>query len=455
MSRARATRFIGTPAVLRIARSIGAPAILGIALAGIALAGLTGVASAFTIQGTVVKGEEARPVPGQPVQLHVVRGDEELKGSTAVTNARGEYQFAGIKENPALSYYVSTEYENAFYTEGPLTQQGPTATARFTVYDVGRDISAVQVKNHHIIIERKPDAFHITEILIFENKGRTAYLGTGPDHASNAGARVGLPASIDGFQQGMGGDPQTSHLKGRELTSERPIPPGVRPFSFTYKIPLSGRIDLSHRLYFPTASFVVLLDDPKLKLDSKALEYGGERDQGGKNYAVYSGATFGVGQEIPIRIGGAGFWSNPKVYPWLVAPFAIVAALWIASRGGRRAREAARSAKAGGGGSVPRGIPQPRATEPAARGAAESAARGAAGPAARPPAPAGTLPLTPPPSAPSSDADFRKAYLLLIAALDEGLERGEFTRETHALIRQNLKRRLQALLAEEPASRVR
>jgi hypothetical protein len=66
-----------------------------------------------------------------------------------------------------------------------------------------------------------------------------------------------------------------------------------------------------------------------------------------------------------------------------------------------------------------------------------------------------TLPLTKPRGAPSTDADFRKAYLMLIAALDEGLERGEFSRETHGLIRQNLKRRLQALLADEPASGVR
>jgi hypothetical protein len=78
-----------------------------------------------------------------------------------------------------------------------------------------------------------------------------------------------------------------------------------------------------------------------------------------------------------------------------------------------------------------------------------------------PPAPArqtaqvSAFPTTKPPGAPSTDADFRKAYLMLIAALDEGLERGEFTRETHALIRNNLKRRLQALLAEEPASGVR
>jgi len=397
---------------------------LALVLAGALPAG----SFAFTIQGSVLKGEERKPVPGQTVQLHLVRGDEELKGLTAMTGPDGRFQFTGVEKGPAISYYVSTEYENAFYTEGPIAEGlGGTASQDFTVYDVGRDISAVQVKNHHIIIERKPDAFHVTEILVFENKGRTAYLGTGTDHAENAGARVGLPASIDGFLQGIGGDPQTTHVRGRELSSERPIPPGVRPFSFTYRIPLSGRIDLSHRLYFPTVSFVVLLDDPKLKLESKGLEYDGVRDQGGKQYAVYSGATFGVGQEIPIRIGGAGFWSNPKIYPWVAAPFLIVGALWFAAVRGRRAREAARSSPA------PQSAPAPRQTAKVA--AIPLAQRGS--------------------SAPSTEADFRKAYLMLIAALDEGLERGEFTRETHGLIRQNLKRRLQALLAEEPASGAR
>jgi hypothetical protein len=375
-------------------------------------------ASALTIQGSIVKGDGRTPVQGQPVQLHLVRGEKEDKGATATTSADGRYHFDGLNRDPALSYYVSTEYENAFYTEGPIEGAGEALTQDLMVYDVGRDISTVQVKNHHIIVERKPDAFHVTEILVFENRGATAYLGTGPDHAENAGARVGLPASVQGFQQGIGGDAQSTHVRGRELSSERPIPPGVRPFSFTYRIPLSGRIDLSHRLYYPTASFVVLLDDPKLHLESKSLQSAGVREQGGKQYAVYNGSTFGVGQEISIRIGGAGFWSNPKVYPWVAAPFLIAGALWFAARRGRAARE---------------GAPEPERTPE------------------RLPA----LPMTPPKGAPTSDADFRKAYLLLIAALDEALDRGEIARETHTLIRQNLKRRLQALLSEEPASGVR
>ncbi len=398
----------------------------------------SGASLALTVRGQVLKGQERLPVPGQEVQLHVVRGEEELKGTSTTTDSRGAFQFPGLKQDPALSYYISTEYQNAFYTEGPLAvDQGPTVTKDLAVYEVGRDISSVRVQNQHIIIERQPDGLHVTEILIFENKGRTAYLGTGVDHAENAGVRIGLPASIDGFQQGIGGDPQTTIVRGRELSSERPIPPGVRPFSFTYKIPLSGRVDLSHRLYFPTETFVILLDDPKLKLESKAVHFSGTRNQGGKQYAMYSGSDFGVGQEVAIRIGGAGFFSNPKVYPWLAAPFLIAGALWFAARGGRRARGAAHAR----GRDAPTGtVPQAAAVPPPQAPAA----------ALRP-----ALPLTPPKGGPSNDADFRKAYLHLIAALDEGLERGEFTRETHALIRQNLKRRLQALLAQESASGVR
>ena len=371
-----------------------------------------------TLTGKVTKGEPPAPVAGQVVQLHAVRGDQELPGQNATTGPDGSYRFDGLGNDKAVSYYISTEYENAFYTEGPLEGAGETLSQDFTVYDVGRDISKVQVKNQHLIVERKPDGFHVTEIMIFENAGSTAYLGTGLNHAENAGARVGLPASIQDFQQGIGGDPQTTHVRGRELSSERPIPPGQRPFSFSYRIPLSGRVDLSHRLYFPTESFVVLLDDPKLQVESKQLQPSGVREQGGKQYAVYSGSAIGVGQEISIRIGGAGFWSNPKIYPWIAAPFLIAGALWFAAKRGRAAKTA-------------------KTPEPAR------------------PAPVATLPMAAPRGAPTNDVDFRKAYLMLIAALDEARERGEIARETHALIRQNLKRRLQALLAPEPASGVR
>ena len=67
-------------------------------------------------------------------------------------------------------------------------------------------------------------------------------------------------------------------------------------------------------------------------------------------------------------------------------------------------------------------------------------------------APIGSATHTPQPP-PVPDDDFAAIYLFLIDALDRGLERGEFSKESHALIRGNLKRRLEAILSDQPLPR--
>lgn len=397
-------------------------------------------AATFSIQGRVLKGLERLPEPGVPVSLHVVRGDQELPGRTATSGADGRFSFRDLPVEPGLSHYISTEFKGAFYTEGPIEAGGKReASQDLIVYEIGRDIGAVRVTNHHIIVERKPEELHVTEIMVIENSGETAYLGTGQDHAENSGVRLGLPASVKEFKAGMGGDDQSVRVQGRDLASLRPIPPGTRPFSFTYHVPLSGRMDLSHRLYFPTEKFVVLFEDPKLKLESSSLEYGGSREQGGRKFEVYQGSNFPVGAEVPMRVGGASFWSSPKIYPWLIAPFLIVGALIFAAKRGRSAAHVRAVpvgvARVGAGsvGSAPAGT----GSEVAAK-RISSAARAATSE-----------------SAPNTDDDFATVYLYLIEALDRGLERGEFSKESHALIRGNLKRRLETILADQPRTGTR
>jgi len=399
---------------------------VGIALAISCTALAAGDAHALTVQGRVLKGEAHQPTPGVSVSLHIVKGTEELPGRSATSAANGEFRFEGLSADPQLSYFLSTEYEGAFYTEGPAEPAGNgVASQDLVIYEVGREVEAVHVTNHHIIVERKPDHLHVTEILVFENSGKTAYLGTGLNHAENAGIRLGLPASVKEFQAGMGGDAQTVRVQGRDLASLRPIPPGTRPFSFTYHVPLSGRMDLSHRLYFPTAKFVVLIEDPKLKLESSSLKYAGQRDQNGRKFELYQGSDFPIGAEVTMRIQGAGFWSNPKIYPWLAAPFLIIAALVFAAKRGRR-----RTA----GGADPMGAPR-------------------AGEEMRFGTPIGSASTAQPPPVP--DDDFAVIYLFLIDALDRGLERGEFSKESHALVRGNLKRRLEAIVSDQPRAGTR
>ena len=401
-------------------------------------------ARALTVSGRVVKGADRVPAAGVPVSLHLVRQNEELPGSTITSGADGSFRFTGVSDEPGVERFLSTEYEGAFYTEGPLEAAGKRdLTQDLLVYDVGREFDAVQVLNHHIIVERKDDGLHVTEIMVFQNGAATAFLGVGVNHAQASGARVGLPASIKDFHPGIGGDDQTVLVQGRELTSLRPIPPGQRPFSFTYHIPLSGRMDLSHRLYFPTHQFVVMLDDPTLHLESRALKSGGTREQGGKTYTLYTGSEFPVGSDVEIRVNGAGFFSNPALYPWLAAPAVMALVLIFAARRGRKGRAPAGAAGHAGVGAVPVAAPA-----------------GSVPPGATPPPP---TPIRPAASAPraarrpgaSGGDDFAQVYLYLIAALDQGLERGEFSEESHALIRGNLKRRLETILADEPRAGIR
>jgi hypothetical protein len=399
----------------------------------LALFALAPAAGAATIQGHVLKGAERAPASGIPISLHPVRNDQELPGQTVSSGPDGSFSFAGVAKDPSTSYFLSTEYEGAFYTEGPVEFTGETGVKDLQIYDVGRDLASVRVTNHHIVVERAEDHLHVTEILIFQNDGSTAYLGTGLNHAENAGVRLGLPASVNKFEPGMGGDEGSVVVQGRDLSSRRPIPPGQRPFSFSYEIPLSGRMDLSHRLYFPTDAVDIMINDPGLKIEGGSLTYGGSRDQGGKKFEIYQAKNLPVGSEITMRVHGAGFWSNPKIYPWLAAPFVIAAVLIFASRRGRTS----------GGQSAP-----------ASRAGHEHAPRDSRGPAVAPQAsPVATL--RPAQHGSNGDDDLPTVYLYLIEALDKGLERGEFTRESHDLVRGNLKRRLEAILSDRAPTQSR
>jgi hypothetical protein len=138
-------------------------------------------------------------------------------------------------------------------------------------------------------------------------------------------------------------------------------------------------------------------------------------------------------------VNGAGFFSNPTIYPWLAAPAVMAVIFILAARRGRKSRAAAGAAPSATATLVPTPMSTPMPIRPAAT--MPRAARRAPG--------------SPGPAPPASGDDFAQVYLYLIAALDQGLERGEFSEESHALIRGNLKRRLETILADEPRAGIR
>ena len=179
---------------------------------------------------------------------------------------------------------------------------------------MAKDFDKVRVQDHHVIVERKEDGLYVTEIVIFQNDANTAFLGVGVNHASPSGMRVGLPASVEDFKPGLGLDEPSVTLQGRELTSRRPILSGAA----SPLVHLPGAA-LGPHGPLPPALLPDATDHrpPRRSqpAESTQLTSGGTREQGGKTYAMYRGNDLPVGAEVAIRIGGAGFFSNPKVYP--------------------------------------------------------------------------------------------------------------------------------------------
>jgi hypothetical protein len=180
-----------------------------------------------------------------------------------------------------------------------------------------------------------------------------------------------------------------------------------------------------------------------------------------------------VGSEVSARIGGAGFFSNPKIYPFMAAPVAIAVVLWVAARRGRKKVEEkhAQPAFAGAGVGVASAAPGGGVSAAPGGGAAAAPGGGAAaapgGAAVAPgvvPSAATVAPMAPIAPSPGARAsrgasrngdEMAQVYFYLIAALDQGVERGDISAESHELVRANLKRRLEAILAGAPSAKAR
>jgi hypothetical protein len=133
---------------------------------------------------------------------------------------------------------------------------------------------------------------------------------------------------------------------------------------------------------------------------------------------------------VSVRIGGAGFFSNSKIYPFLAAPFVIAGVLWFAARRGKKVLLAKHAPL------EPAAEPVPSARVSQAPAAPAAATRAAAAPS-------------------KNGDDLAETYLYLIAALDQGVERGDVSPESHALLRGNLKRRLEVILSDAPHAKAR
>jgi hypothetical protein len=193
-----------------------------------------GVAQRVTNRGTV-------PLAGAWVVLHRVGNDHAAPVDSLRTGASGrfEFRYRATGDTSAL-YFIATRYDGIAYFTPPLRKPVVAGgDADLLVYDTTSAPVRITVRGRHVIVTA-PDtgkARSVIEVFELSNdssvtrvagaRGLATFATTLPDGALAPEAADGdVPAAAVKFE------------KGRVLVFA-PIAPGVKQFSFHYRLPLA------------------------------------------------------------------------------------------------------------------------------------------------------------------------------------------------------------------------
>jgi hypothetical protein len=288
------------------------------------------------IRGRIVNmTADERIVPAHSLTLLSFEGEEatELPKRTTQTNARGEFSFDGLGLSPDRTYILTTEYQTAQYSEGPLTFSDDETEKEvdLTVYDTTSAATHIFVDQHHILVEPVADSLLIQEFMRLLNVGRKTYIGTFSD---SFGVRVTLDvtlppgASTPKLSGGFSEASFTFHHGG--FIDSRPLQPGSRGLLFTYALPFTARsIEYRTILHYEHHALDLFLASRSIHVSSPDLAQVGIVGGEDARYIRYSGQNLEAGHQVTVSLKKTAPVSRSSL--WLLVG-ALLAALFITIR---------------------------------------------------------------------------------------------------------------------------
>jgi hypothetical protein len=360
-------------------------------------------ASQGTVRGHVINGTAAGQVPaGLVVMLHGLDGDQENVTEMAVVDASGAFSFPGPEAVLGRLYSVSAEYLGASYASeaAHLPADGSPLDLSLTVYETTEDTSQVRVAQLHLIFLAAGDgSLQAQEIWVFSNRGdQTVVLPEG-----QALLEVVLPEGAQ-VQEVGGSDPRDLFAqtdRGFAYTTALLPGEGTAQMDVAFDVPYNGDLRISQPLGIPVDSIVILTEESGMELGGRGVVYAGTLgpEIAGRSLREYATGPLGRGETLQLRL-------STRALPWglaigtaaIVTALAVTGLWWFRWRGGR---------VGGSEGSLVEEAPD-RQAEP--------------------------LPLE---------------FLRKIAELDDSFEAGTITEGDYRSRRDQLKRRLLALMRRE------
>jgi hypothetical protein len=293
-----------------------------------------------TVRGRVINGTAAGQVPaGLLVRLHGLDGDQESATETVEAEASGAFSFLGLEAVPDRLYAVSTEYHGVSYASeaAPLPADGSPLDLSLTVYETTEDTSQARVAQLHLIFLVAGDgSLQAQEIWVFSNRGdRTVVLPEGQaliEVVLPEGAQVrevGGSEPFDRFTQtGRGFAYSTALLPGE----------GTAQMAVAFDVPYGGDLRISQPLLIPVESVVVLTEESGMELGGPGVVLAGTLgpEVAGRSLREYAAGPFGRGETLQLRLSTHAFPRGLAIgMAAIVTALAVTGLWWFRWRGGR------------------------------------------------------------------------------------------------------------------------
>ncbi|MFQ5722461.1 MAG: hypothetical protein ACE5GI_08205, partial [Candidatus Aminicenantales bacterium] len=136
----------------------------------------------ITLEGRVVNGTlENKPVAGQEVELHVYKGNQELRDAIqkTKTDPDGYFRFSQLDSELKLTYSTLARYKNVEYY-GPILEnldKDSIKDYQIVVYEATSEDPGIIESMHHYIIDAHDKSLMINEIVLLKNDSKKSFIG--------------------------------------------------------------------------------------------------------------------------------------------------------------------------------------------------------------------------------------------------------------------------------------
>ncbi len=261
-----------------------------------------------TITGKITNGTSGYSVPDE-LTIHLTRytsegEDSQFKMETPV-QSNGEFIFRNVPDSIQVVYVPVVTYGGVKYkgTAVSLSAEVKQGSSTLTIYEPTHSDSLLQVAYHHMLIKPGEGVVSIQEILVIENMGDRALIGSGS--AQNGGLRTlffPLPANAAELSLDKGLMSCCIETAPDGFYDTMEFLPGRKEFVFSYRIEAPEKVlNLTRTTSLPTTLIDVIPVIPGIQVKGNGFN---PAPLEGTQLTRYSRSDIPKSEKITISIVG-------------------------------------------------------------------------------------------------------------------------------------------------------